>query len=265
MAHEYTPEELGIKPEKEYTLEELESMQSPESGGIAAAKASVHDIMGQGALTLGKLGLMHPEDAQKSYEEHKQKSEGIFKPTEEDWLHAPFTKIGELAGGSVPYALAPIIGGALAEPLGIGALGAGVASAGQFIGSNLSRQLDEGKKEGKTLADTSLTYATLAAIPQAALDTVSLHMIPGIRGIFAKAGQDITEKTAEMIAKKGIANTALDLGKASTVEGLTEAGQQVFERLQAGLNITDEDARKEYYDNFVGGAVLGGILCLGKA
>ena len=263
MAHEYTPEELGIKPEKEYTLEELESMQSPESGGIAAAKASVHDIMGQGALTLGKLGLMHPEDAQKSYEEHKQKSEGIFKPTEENWLHAPLTKISELIGGSAPYVAAPIIGGALAEPLGIGALGAGVASAGQFIGSNLSRQLDEGKKEGKTLADTSLTYATLAAIPQAALDTVSLHMIPGIRGIFAKAGQDITEKTAEMIAKKGIANTALDLGKASTVEGLTEAGQQVFERLQAGLNITDEDARKEYYDNFVGGAVLGGVLGAG--
>jgi hypothetical protein len=263
MAHEYTPEELGIKPEKEYTLEELENMQSPESGGIAAAKASVHDIMGQGALTLGKLGLMNPEDAQKSYEEHKQKSESIFKPTEEDWLHAPLTKISELIGSSAPYVAAPIIGGALAEPLGIGALGAGVASAGQFIGSNLSRQLDEGKKEGKNLADTSLTSATLAAIPQAALDTVSLHMIPGIRGIFAKAGQDITEKTAEMIAKKGIANTALDLGKASTVEGLTEAGQQVFERLQAGLNITDEDARKEYYDNFVGGAVLGGVLGAG--
>jgi len=240
-----------------------ESTENPESGGIAAAKASVHDIMGQGALTLGKLGLMHPEDAQKSYEEHKQKSESIFKPTEEDWIHAPFTKMGELAGGSAPYMLAPIIGGALAEPLGIGALGAGVASAGQFIGSDIARQLDEGKKEGKNLADTSLTYATLAAIPQAALDTVSLHMIPGIRGIFAKAGQDITEKTAEMIAKKGIANTALDLGKASTVEGLTEAAQQVLERLQAGLNITDEDARKEYYDNFVGGAVLGGVLGAG--
>ena len=45
-----------------------------------------------------------------------------------------------------------------------------------------------------------------------------------------------------------------------TVEGLTEAGQQVFERMQAGLNINDPGARQEYFDSFVGGAVLGGVV-----
>jgi hypothetical protein len=44
------------------------------------------------------------------------------------------------------------------------------------------------------------------------------------------------------------------------VEGLTESAQQVLERAQAGLNITDPQARQEYFDSFVGGAILGGAL-----
>ena len=34
----------------------------------------------------------------------------------------------------------------------------------------------------------------------------------------------------------------------------------MFERLQAGLSITDEKARDEYFESFIGGAVLGGTL-----
>jgi hypothetical protein len=45
-----------------------------------------------------------------------------------------------------------------------------------------------------------------------------------------------------------------------TVEGLTEAAQQSLERLQAGLTMTDEAARDEYLESFIGGAVLGGVL-----
>jgi hypothetical protein len=51
-------------------------------------------------------------------------------------------------------------------------------------------------------------------------------------------------------------------GKAMGVEGLTESAQQVFERAQAGLSISDPEARQEYFDNFIGGAVLGGAIAL---
>ena len=36
--------------------------------------------------------------------------------------------------------------------------------------------------------------------------------------------------------------------------------QQVLERLQAGLEIADPEALKEYIDSFIGGAVLGGTI-----
>jgi hypothetical protein len=62
-----------------------------------------------------------------------------------------------------------------------------------------------------------------------------------------------------MLTKAAIDYTAAT-GKAMSAEGLTEAAQQGFERLQAGLSITDAKARKEYFDSFVGGAVLGGAI-----
>jgi hypothetical protein len=235
----------------------------PESGGIAAAKASVRDIIGQGALTLGRVGLMNPEEAQLRYEKEKQRSAEIFKPTEGTFFQSPLAKTSELLGGSLPYMAAPLVGAAVANPLGAGLIGAGAVSAGQFVGSNLARQLDAGQKEGKKLADTSLTSAVAASIPQALLDTYALKMTPLIRGVFGKAGQEITEKTAQEIAKKGILGTITDVGLTANREGITEAGQQVLERLQAGLNIADEEARKEYFDSYVGGAVLGGVLGAG--
>jgi hypothetical protein len=41
---------------------------------------------------------------------------------------------------------------------------------------------------------------------------------------------------------------------------VTEATQQLLERLQAGLELDSPEARKEYIDSFIGGAVLGGTL-----
>jgi hypothetical protein len=91
-----------------------------------------------------------------------------------------------------------------------------------------------------------------------------MRMIPGLGKMFERAGVNISAKAANDLAKEGIKKTAADYllatGKTMGTEGLTEAGQQVFERMQAGLNLTDPAARAEYFDNFLGGAVLGGIL-----
>jgi hypothetical protein len=188
----------------------------------------------------------------------------VFKPTDGTWFDSPMAKLAETAGGSLPYMAAPLAAGAGAAFAGAPALAAagaaGLASATQFTGSNLARQQDEGKK----LADTDLGAAALASVPQAALDVVGFKMIPGIRRIFAAAGKELTPKAAAEIAKQGLKSTLADYAKsgikASGVEGLTEASQQVFERLQAGLALNDEAAREEYLQNFIGGAALGGAL-----
>jgi hypothetical protein len=165
----------------------------------------------------------------------------------------------------VAPAVAGVAGGIAAPGAAIAGIGAGALSAfgagvGQFTGTNLAAQMGTGKR----LADTDIGAAALAAVPQAALDTFALKMIPGVKGLFGQAGQKLTNAEAKAIANQGLGKTlqdyALSTGKVMGAEGLTEAGQQVFERLQAGLSLTDEDARKEYLDNFIGGAVLGGVI-----
>jgi hypothetical protein len=237
-----------------------EPQAKPESGFLPAAKAGIASLKGDVAALAGKTGLMDEAAAEKYIQEQEEYKKRTFAPTQEGWLQAPVTKTAELLGGSLPYMAAPVAAGFFA-PEGLAALGAtGLASAAQFTGSNLSRQMDEGKK----LGETSLGAAAAASVPQAALDILSLKMLPGIRGIFSAAGKEFSEKALLEATKQSTAQIAKDYalatGKAMGTEGLTEAGQQVFERLQAGLSITDEKARSEYFDNFVGGAVLGGTL-----
>ena len=241
-----------------------------DTGFTGALKSSKENLLADWERLKGKTGIKDINEAEKAAQEHETKAIKIFKPTEESWTEAPWTKFKELAGGSLPYMAAPIAAGlaagALPEMAIAGGaltaadLAAGAIGVGQFTGSNLSRQV----KEGKSLQDTSLLKAGAAAVPQAALDVFGMHMLPGIRGIFSKAGIEITEEQAAKLAQRSLlekaGSVALQTGKTMGAEGLNEAGQQLFERLQAGLNITDEDARKEYYDNFLGGAILGGAL-----
>lgn len=258
-AQQMYPEAFGVEKAPE---------DQPKSGFMPALKAGFSNLKGDVAALAGRTGIMELPEAEKYIAEQEAYQKKTFAPTAKGWTEAPLTKIGELAGGSVPYMAAPVVAGlgTAALPvtglagtaLGLGA--AGLASAGQFTGSNLSRQMEGGKK----LGETDLGAAALASIPQAALDTVSMRMIPGLGQIFERAGLNISAKAANDLAKEGIKKTAADYlmatGKTMGTEGLTEAGQQVFERMQAGLNLTDPAARAEYFDNFLGGAVLGGIL-----
>lgn len=258
-----------------------EPKAQPKSGFMPALKAGVSSLKSDVAALAGRTGLMALPEAEKYIAEQEKYQKETYAPTEKGWTEDPLTKIGELAGGSIPYMVAPIAAGLagefIAPAAAVGAtaaevaaaargakilstLGTGATSAAQFTGSNLSRQLDTGKK----LGETDIGAAAVAAIPQAALDTISLNMIPGMSKLFERAGLNLSEEAAKNLAKEGLKKTVADYavstGKTMGVEGLTEAGQQVFERMQAGLNITDPDARKEYFDNFLGGAVLGGIL-----
>jgi hypothetical protein len=243
---------------------------APQSGGIAALKSGVSSLKGDIAALLGRTGAIDTDTAERYIEEQKKYQERTFKPTEQGWTEAPLTKFSELLGGSAAYMAAPLAAGVAAAALPVaaptaavlGAAGAGAASLGQFTGSFLSRQMQTGKK----LGETDLGAAALAAVPAAALDTISLRMVPGIRNLLGAAGRDVTEAEAKALAQQNLGRTFGDYvatsGKVAGVEGLTESAQQVLERLQAGLSLTDKEARDEYLDSFMGGAILGGTLAV---
>jgi len=291
----------ALEEARHYYPEAFETKQAqpeaqPEGGFFPALKSAYSAVKSEGAGLLGRSGLMDLADAEKYIEEQKKYQADTFKGTTKSWAEDPLTHVKELVGGSLPYMVAPALAGAavaggvalapeaaaaagLAELLPSAGLGAaarygltsagsrlatglaGATSAAQFTGSNIARQVEDG---GKTLGETDIVDAALAAIPQAALDTISLRMIPGLGKIFERAGINLGEKEvknyAEEAIKKTVADYALKTGRTMGIEGLTEAGQQVFERAQAGLSITDPEARQEYFDSFIGGAVLGGVI-----
>lgn len=259
-----TPEQTWARAQRDYpnSFPKLQTQEAkPETGFFPAIRGTFEEIKGQTALTAGKSGLMDLSAAEKYYKQQQAEAKKIFKPTEESFAEAPWTKFKELAGTSLPYMVAPLAGAALApEGLVAGAVAAGIPSVAQFVGTNLGRQVDE----GKSLEETSGTKAVAAAIPQAAFDVIGLRFIPGLRKILGVAGKELTETEAQALLSQTLKQKAVDYAKATGktmgVEGLTEAGQQVLERAQAGLNITDPQARQEYFDNFVGGAILGGAL-----
>lgn len=237
------------------------------TGFKAAAAAGFERLKGETALTAGKIGLMDEAAAEQYQKAKEAAAQARFTPTQEGWTEAPFQKFKETLGGSIPYMAAPVAAGlgALAAPVAaptaavLGAGLAGLTSAGQFTGSNLARQMDT----GKTLGETSLGSAVGAAIPQAALDTAAMALMPGVGKLFSSVGSKLTTAQAEAIAKQTLGRAAADYaaktGVAMGREGLTETAQQVLERVQAGLEIADPEARKEYIDSFIGGAVLAGV------
>ena len=259
-----TPEQTWARAQQAYPeafgiIKKKEEVAAPQSGFMPATKAGFSSLKSDLAALAGRTGLMDEAAAEKYIQEQEAYRQKTFKPTE-TFGEAPLTKGLELLGGSLPYMAAPVAAG-FAAPQGLAALGAaGLASAAQFTGSNLSRQMGE----GKTLGETELGSAAVAAVPQAALDALSLKMLPGVRSIFAAAGKEVPERALLEATKQTTAQVAKDYtlatGVAMGAEGLTEAGQQVFERLQAGLSITDDKARSEYFDSFIGGAVLGGAI-----
>lgn len=236
------------------------------TGFKAAAAAGLERLKGETALTAGKLGLMDTAAAEQYQKEREAAAAARFTPTEKGWTEDPLLKFRETLGGSLPYMAAPAAAGlaALAAPVsapvaaGLGLAGAGALSAGQFTGSNIARQMET----GKSLEEASLGKAVGAAVPQALLDTAAMALLPGVGKLFGSVGSKLTTEQAKAIASQTLGRTIADYtaktGMAMGREGLTEATQQAIERLQAGLNLTDPEARKEYVESFIGGAALAG-------
>ena len=154
-----------------------------------------------------------------------------------------------LAGG--PFAEVTVPVGAVLGGLG----GAFLPSYLQQAGSNLERQAQEGKP-------ISAGAAYSAAVPQAALDVFTDKvMFSKLMGLPVKA---LGRAEADAVVAKSLKRTLAE----GTVKGVaaevpTEVAQQMLERYQAGLSLTDEDARKEYAATAYQTALLGPLGAIG--
>lgn len=170
-------------------------------------------------------------------------------------------------GGAKLGALAGTAGGPLAPvtaPIGalIGGIAGGVlAGLPNFFGMNVERQIEANEITDPDEIQT--VKATAAAAAQSGLEYLTLrafNLIPGAR----KIGEtSISKLVGNGVEKLGTVEGLKIASKAAVRGGLTEAatevGQQGLERLQAGLDVGNPEAIKEYIE----AAVLGGLLGVG--
>ena len=247
-------------------LPNVQQKAPPKTGFLANIGAGIESAKGD----IGSIGAAFGVSGAEEYSRKQQQlaSEKATIPEFSDIASVKdaYNYASGLAGRSLPYMVAPIAA-AVSAPAGVAAAAAGTAAGAiQFFGTDLTRQL----QEGKTAETLDIGSAAAAAPFQAALDTVGFRYIPGLRKIFGQAGVKMSDDALRDVMKtrmtENLAGKVVNYGtkavQTAGVEGFTEAGQQVLERAQAGLNITDPEARKEYFDSFIGGAVLGGGLSI---
>jgi hypothetical protein len=160
-------------------------------------------------------------------------------------------KAGAMAGTAVAPGVGTIIGGLA---------GATLPSLTQLYGSNLERQAQEESPE------ISRAKALAAAAPGAALEVASTF-VPLGRNLVGKllgpkAAQALSRGSNEAIERQAQESLTASLMKGTSVGLLaeipTEVTQQMLERLQAGLPITDDEALKEYGEAAYGAGLVGG-------
>lgn len=159
------------------------------------------------------------------------------------------TSIGAaaLAGGVAGSAFGGV--GAIPGAL-IGAAAATIANLPYMFGSFRERQKDADIEAGREI-QVDEGAALMYALPASALDSVSDLFIVGK---LAKPFKPLLESGSLLTRVTTNAATG------ATAESLTEVGQTVLERHQAGLSLTDEDAQREYFEAAVAGGLIGGSV-----
>ena len=152
--------------------------------------------------------------------------------------------VGAKTGAAIGTAIAPGVGTIIGTTVGtIG--GALAANLPFFYGMNREAQKDT-LKEGEVVDEG---MAALTAIPQSALDFIADRVI---------VGRLINPK---LINGGGILSRGVKgVGVGAAAEVPTEIGQQVLERLQAGKDITSDEAIKEYTEVAVAAGLIGGTV-----
>jgi hypothetical protein len=176
MGQQFTPEEYAKYSGMPIAAKPGEQAKGAFSGSFGR---SIYNLAADLAIAHGRA-IGDPDAAEATAKRLREYGARTYTDTARGWKEDPIAKIQELAGGSAPYMIGPIVaalGGTAAGVTGLAATAAPmVVSALQFTGSNLQRQMEDNKK----LADTNLLSAGLTAIPQAALDQIGFRFIPGI-------------------------------------------------------------------------------------
>lgn len=249
---------------RRYT-ERFGEYEAPDDGsaigrGYERGKQQVKGAFGETLGTLGEelgidflanYGLGVEKAAQQRQGELMLEQPQRMQSTDVKDISSGLTYAGEIVGEQIPQlglgltaaAATPIIAGAsgvAATGIGIGA--AALATAPILFGNNIQRQEDEVAAGRKDTVD--VTDALIATFGQATLEGISDKLLLG--GIFKPVGKNLFTRTVSRFG-----------GGAST-EALTEVGQQMMERAQAGLPIDSEDAIAEYREAAIAGGLIGG-------
>ena len=207
-----------------------------EQAGLGFLAQYGQDTEEKARQRLGELLLEQPERLQS---------------TDVDSFGDAFTFAGQVVGEQIPQlglglgaaALAPAVAGATGlAGFGVGVAAAAGATAPILFGNNIQRQEDEVAAGRKTSVDVGA--ALTATFGQATLEGLADKILLG--GVLRPLGKSIFTRTASRA------------GGGATTEGLTEVGQQVMERAQAGLAIDSDDAIAEYREAAIAGGLIGG-------
>ena len=215
----------------------LSSTKTALTAPFGADEAAVQGLERQQAITQRPGASL--DEVKRVYEQ-----EGFFPAAKEAISQIPgaiteqVPVIGEMIAGARAGAMLPV------PPQFRPITALGGAALGPFLsqtGTNIERQAAEQITQGKPV-DVSLGKAFGAGAGQAALDVVSLRL--GLGRLLGVSEKAVGTAAAESKLKSALLGT----GKTALAEVPTEVTQQMFERAQAGLPLTNDEALKEYAD-----------------
>jgi hypothetical protein len=191
----------------------------------------------------------------------------------------------EVAGQSVGF-MAPPLAAAAAAGFASGPLAPIVAPATflgvaglQYLTETTARQAQEQEKKaakGEATEAPDVTKVIASSAAQAGVDLIPFTTIfKPVGRLFGLAGRESAEKvakeTVETFEKEGFEaaakklsglnpkqSMALGFGTGAVVEGVQEPLQTLLERWGAGLDLSSDDALKEYMEAAILGPILGG-------
>jgi hypothetical protein len=237
-------------------------------GGLRRGYQQIKGAVGETVGTLGEeTGFEFLEDYGKATEEKARKRLGELSIDDRERLESTDVKglktAGQFAAQSFGETLPQLgigLGAAAAAPLvagatgvagfGVGALAAGAASAPILFGNNIQRQEDEVSAGNRASVDVGA--ALTATFGQSVLEGIADKILLG--GALRPIGAGVKGLTGLFV------RTGSRYAGGAAPEALTEVGQQMMERAQAGLEIDSAEAIEEYREAAIVGGLVGGGL-----
>ena len=264
-----------------YNTESLLAAPTPEPTQFAGFTGSFGEALTQSGRAGVEAGKFAADQSEANRKALLEASKSKYKQMDfEQAQNIPeyWEALKELAGGSFGQMAAP-----LATAAGVSALAtpvAGIAAgfsvgAGQYAVSDLIRTAQEQQAaidRGEKPNPVDLGKLAAASIAQSGLDVLEVgafkrlfKLFPGMGKVLGEGGEQATETELKKLVesyKRGDLTYGKKFGigiaKGAGFEMPQEVAQQALERWQAGLSLTDEDARNEYKNAAVGALVLGG-------